>query len=807
MKLTTNGTNGEISQFCKGNDLPSFKISCLFLMTSAMALVLGASAVQAQIPAEQTAAGTNQPLNLAKNSPFRDPDIIYLEADQLINDEAGQILTAVGEVEGRYQDRTLRADEVVYYLETGEVFASGNVILIDATGATQYATRIELSSELETGTATNFTARFPEGGMTGAALATRTSAEEVELYNAYYTACEACVKDDGSVGKPTWRIKARKVSQDRKNAMIRYRDAVFEFKGIPLFYTPYLAHPDPSAGRRSGWLNPFGGLSSSKGINARIPYFWAIDDYSDLTITPRVYQKVNPLLELDYRRKFFSGELNIEGSLTYGSAFDRNGDPFDENDVFSNPAEALTGKKLRSHVFANGLFAPSENWSYGFGLQVASDDLHLNRYDLTERPARFGIYEADSRRLVSQAFIVGQDEDFRFSTSAYGFQSLRTSIREQNNGSFQISREDDGILPIIAPKIEVEKTVKDPLIGGQLTARGDVTLLTRKIGTDYTRASGGLEWTKNMIAPGGIEVKPFADVRADYFELDPENTAAMTFDKKDFSRTTGKVGVDIRYPFIRTGKDVDIIIEPRVQVTQSFGDGKLDNFDSNNDGTFDLLQDSIGIDLDQSLLWSSNKSTGYDFFQKGLRADAGASLIADWNTSRAHLFVGQSYSSNVTNEFAAPSGLNGKSSDIVGLFELDLNGKVISKTRLRYDDNDNKFRRIDTSLTLRNKFLEAKGRYYKFDNQSQLITGSPREELSGSVRVNLSHHWSTRYTAYHDLTSKVTRRQDLALVYDDDCTRIELIYNKNNFNSDAVRNTSGIGIKVSLLTLGDFSPD
>jgi len=44
-----------------------------------------------------TAAGTNRPLDLASDSPFRDPDIIYLEADNLINDEQAGMLTADGQ--------------------------------------------------------------------------------------------------------------------------------------------------------------------------------------------------------------------------------------------------------------------------------------------------------------------------------------------------------------------------------------------------------------------------------------------------------------------------------------------------------------------------------------------------------------------------------------------------------------------------------------------------------------------------------------------------------------------------------------
>ncbi len=766
----------------------------------------------AQVVPAQTTAGTNRPLDLAPDSPFRDPDIIYLEADELINNEAAKVLTAQGDVEGRYQDRTLRADRVVYNLNTGLVIASGNVVLIDSNGGVQYADKLELSNELEAGTAANFTARLPGQGITAAAFATRTSEEEIVLYNAYYTACEPCM-EEGRTKKPTWRIKARKVRQDKATNTIRYNDAVFEFFGLPLFWTPYLAHPDPSAGRASGLLTPFAGLSSSKGLNVRLPYFWAVDDHTNLTLTPHVFSKVNPVMEYHLERKTYSGYFDVAGSFTHGSFFDKNGDVFDPADFF-DPAQAPLGKKLRSHIYAKALFEPSKTWTYGAGLQLSTDDNYINRYDQDEFPERFGLYEAESRRNISQAFIVGQNDSFRFATSAFGYQDLRTSFREDPvTGLIRVSGINDRELPIILPKIELEKYWTDPALGGRLKASGDVTVLTRDIGTNYTRATGALDYSKTFIAPGGIEIKPFGNARVDYFNFKPEDRAGNDYQDVDFSRTLGQVGVDIRHPFIKSGNGVDFIIEPRAQITQSFGDGKIGRFsatDATGNTTIDLFQDGVNVDFDQALFWESNKATGYDFWQKGFRADVGASFIADWETSRAHFFIGQSFSGNTDVNYALGSGLAGNKSDFVGLFELDLNDMFSWTTRVRYDDDDNKFRRIDTGFSVKTKLIKAEARYYKLDTATRLLTADPNappEEISGSVRLKLNDSWSLSYKANHDLDANLTRRQEIGLRFQDDCTLIEFIYNKNNFGSDVIRDSSGFGIRVSLLTLGEFEPD
>ena len=158
------------------------------MKSTASAVIIALAGLSAPAYAQLSAVqSADQDLQLAADSPFRDPDIIYLEADTLTNDEAAQRLTATGQVEGRYQDKTLRADNVVYHLETGKVIATGNVILVQADGSSQYADKLELSNELEAGTATDFVARTPEGGVTAARFVARSENGEVELYNAYYT--------------------------------------------------------------------------------------------------------------------------------------------------------------------------------------------------------------------------------------------------------------------------------------------------------------------------------------------------------------------------------------------------------------------------------------------------------------------------------------------------------------------------------------------------------------------------------------------------------------------------------------------
>jgi LPS-assembly protein len=790
-----------------------------FLTSSAVLAVLTCLAqsplAQAQIAPDQTAIGTNRALKLPADSPFRDPNIIYLEADELINDEGAQVLTAIGEVEGRYQDRTLRADRVDYNLETGMVLATGNVALIDATGDVQYADKLELSDELQAGTAANYSARLASGATTAARFVTRKENGEFELFNAFYTACEICEASDGSAEVPTWRLRARKVRQDTNSRTIRYNDAVLELFGVPVFYTPYLAHPDPSADRQSGLLTPFIGISGARGLSTRIPYFWAIDDHTDLTITPHIYSKVNPLLAFEGRRKFATGEINLAASLTYATLFDRNGQALDNPALFTNPADVPEGAEFSNHFFLDGYFKPSDIWHYGYTVQLVTDDNYFDRYDVSSRFKSNGLISSINRRNTTQAFIAGQGENFRLSALAVGYQNLGTTFLEnENTGLINVLRDNDDALPIIAPRIDGEYYVSDPVIGGRLRLFGNATALTREDGNDYARGSIGADYSKTWVTPIGLEAKPFLWGRFDTFEFgtDEATVSGNTVEGSDisFSRTVGQAGLDLRYPFIRRGENVDVIVEPRLLYTESFGNARIDDFVDPVTGDT-LFEDGTSPDLDPALLFEPNKADGYDFFQEGRRLDIGTSIKAQFEAfgqnGLGSIFVGRSYSDNVSDDFGFASGLVGDQSDWVSEIDLKLGRWLNSNTRLRYDDDRDVFSRVDTTLSLRTRYVDVTGRYFTLDSNADLsntFIGAPPEEISGGVTVRPLDGLSLGYRIIRDLDASTTRSQRFSLAYADDCSRIELFYVKRNFANDTIRDNDNFGIRISLTTLGSL---
>ena len=218
-------------------------------------------------------------------------------------------------------------------------------------------------------------------------------------------------------------------------------------------------------------------------------------------------------------------------------------------------------------------------------------------------------------------------------------------------------------------------------------------------------------------------------------------------------------------------------------------------------------------------LWQSNKAAGFDFWQEGTRLDVGGSLTADWGReSSASLFLGQSFSTGGNGDaidglssddggFLLGSGLAGDKSDIVGEGSLKLGRLFNTQTRLRYNQDSNELTRVDTSAALGTKWVEASARYFRLNNASSGLVDTldaPSEEISGKIRVNWTKNLSTSYSAIRDLDQDTTQRQVFGVRYRDECTLIELLYTKSQFSNDAILDSSALGIRVSLLSLGDF---
>ena len=126
-----------------------------------------------------------------------------------------------------------------------------------------------------------------------------------------------CKKRDGC---PPWSIRAEEVKHDKKNKIIKYKNASFRFYDVPVLYFPKFFHPDPTVKRQSGFLAPKL-LSQNSTSYLQTPYFFAISESSDFTFSPRFYDNQKNLYQGEYRKVTKHSNHIFDASIKNGDAF------------------------------------------------------------------------------------------------------------------------------------------------------------------------------------------------------------------------------------------------------------------------------------------------------------------------------------------------------------------------------------------------------------------------------------------------------------------------------------------------------
>lgn len=733
----------------------------------------------------------------------------YLESDLLIRDDKNEIMTARGSVEARYQGRTLRADEIVYDNKTGAVTANGHVQIINPDGTAEFADHFEADKDFKAGFARNFAARLDKNMKVAASTAVRRNANIQEMNQAIYTPCEVCAEKP----TPTWSVSADKIVQDKQRQLIYYKNAVIHMWGAPVLYMPLFWHPDPQAKRSSGFLAPKITLSKSRGVSYDQPYYYVISPSSDVILAPQLNTKVNPFLNVNYRKRFYSGMLEARAGFTYDKEFDIKGDRFGQ-------------ATARSYILANGKFDIDEKWKWGFSAERVSDALLFDKYKVNDVYQQRGLFTGDDHRLISQLYATRQDQRSWFSVSAVSVQGLR--VVGVNSLGTANAFENSGAFPLIGPLVEARWEPDSPVLGGRLRLQGSGVMLNRsesqfgeapyylgaykgQDGVDSSRASFKADWRTSTIVGNGLKISPFAQARGDAYSIKTYVTAAAAAlgddAKETYTRTMGVGGVDFSLPFYKPLKNGgNIVLEPLAQIAAGSDSSRVPVVVARNGTTTYLYnEDSATLEFDETNLFQANKSPGFDLYEGGQRLNVGGRATYSLPDGRGgSVLVGRSFRSEFDPLIPARTGLQTKSSDwIVAATVTPVKG-VNAFVRTRLDSETQEIHRIETGIDAFTSRASGSVRYLKDELDAN---GNRQESFEVRGEIKLTKGFSLTTFGQRDMVEDVWRRRNIGVAYQDGCIRIDVIYQQEDrYASTAtglrLQPDRTIGVSLSFATLG-----
>ncbi len=203
-----------------------------------------------------------------------DPKIPWqITADEISYDDRAQRYVAEGNVRITKGDRRLTADHVRFDHRTMQAEAKGHVVLV-AGGDMLFGDRVEIDLEKQTGTITQGTIFLHENHF-------YIRGEKIEKLGPREYAIEKASLSSCDGERPAWRITGRKLDVEIEGRGV-VKHAALWAKDVPVFYTPIFTFPATTK-RKSGFLMPEFGTSDRKGNRLLVPFFWAINEQSDMT--------------------------------------------------------------------------------------------------------------------------------------------------------------------------------------------------------------------------------------------------------------------------------------------------------------------------------------------------------------------------------------------------------------------------------------------------------------------------------------------------------------------------------------------
>lgn len=702
-------------------------------------------------------------LSLLKSSDSQ--KTVRFSADKIEYDNKKNLIIATGDVT-LYQDNTvLKADRIVFDRTSREVRARGNITLRDNQGNIMYLEETTLKDDLKSGFIENVRVLFSDGGHLVAKSGIRKG-RKTTFRQAAYTPCKTCNTDGKR--KPLWQIRADRITHDEKDRITRYKNVVLEIAGVPIFYSPYFSHPDPTVHAASGFLSPDFSTSSELGLNVTLPYYFSLAPDKDLTLEPLLTSKEGLVMAGTYRQHTGNGQFFIKGSITSAAERDSN--------------QVKTGShQFRGHIFSGGKFdldslkLKGGQWQWDYALRWVSNDTYLRRY-----------YQDRTDTLKSRVRI----EDFSgrsyFTTGIYGFQGL--------------DKEDIGATTGHAlPAFDLNIVSNPGKWGNQFTVDASGVAIVRTGGLNSQRMSLKGAWKLPLKTSLGDFYTFTASIRGDVFH----NSSAEKQDQPihggkngTFSRFLPKFAVDWKLPFIRNGETTQQVIEPLVSIIIA----------PNNKNTSDITnEDSRNFEFDENNLFSHNRYNGYDRWEAGTRVNYGIkySLYAPAATIIAVL--GQSFRLQSSETFPVGSGYEGKSSDFVGRIDMTIGKYIDYVHRFRLDRRSFRLRRNEMILSGGYGKVRASARFLNLDRGSTDLTNTElqdRKEMGLGLQYNFKTGWTLHGNWVRDLLKKTTISYNTGIRYKNECLEFGLSFERRLTTDRDITPSSTFHLRLVLKHLG-----
>jgi len=589
------------------------------------------------------------------------------------------------------------------------------------------------------------------------------------INNGIFTSCK--LNDDC----PPWSIKAEKITHDKINKDMIYKNAILKIYDVPILYFPKFFHPDPSVKRRSGFLQPQFNNSETLGSSLYIPYFKALGPDKDLTFKPTFFEKLTKfkkekyILQSEFRKKGKNSSIIADLAFLrdYRSSSDKNNKTKNVNHFFLN--------------YRNDLKNPNYIQSkFDAQIEKVTNDTYLKVFqnNLFNTP----VMPDSQTTMNSNLTLYLEKEDQNLTTGIEIYENLGT----KHSDRYQYT------LPYYDFSKNLTSFISDKSINGSLNFGSSGTNKLSNTNNLRTTVANNLNYSSNSFI-SKLGFKNNFDLYFKNLNAVGKNDTIYTSDAQIKGMSILKI--DSSFPLIRSKNTIKETLTPKVSLRINPGNnmnnysGSSANINTNN--IYDINRLGLSNDFEAGKSVTLGLDYKFDQLENNQSEDTKdkylefklATVLRDQNE----------------NDIPISSTINKKNSDLFG----SINNQLLENISLTYDfslDNDMKTinsNAIETKISI-NNFITT----FNFIEQRNEIGST--HLLSNVTEYQISDSTSLKFSTRRNKKINLTEYYDLSYEYKNDCLTAALKFNKSFYQDNDLKPTEDLFFSITLIPLTTY---